>query len=315
MAKIEMWQLKHRQSLDLNTKILLSTRRIRDWYQENNGKVYVAFSGGKDSTVLLHLIRRIFPNVPAVFIDTGLEYPEIKAFVKTISNVTVVKPKLSFKQVIDKYGYPVVSKKVARQITTLNNPTAKNAATRNLYLTGIKRDGTTTTSFKLSKKWHKLIDAPFKTSDKCCYYMKKAPMHKYCKESGNKAFIGTMASDSRARLASYLQTGCNNAKEGVSLPLSFWLEKDIWAYIKEYDVPYCSIYDTGVARTGCVYCMFGAHLEKRPNRFELMQVTHPQLYDYCINKLELGKILDYVGVEYGNQKKLVEITPCKKVVV
>ena len=61
---------------------------------------------------------------------------------------------------------------------------------------------------------------------------------------------------------------------------------------------YCPIYDCGYDRTGCMFCMFGAHLEKEPNRFQLMKQTHPQIYDYCINKLGLGKVLNFLGVKY-----------------
>jgi hypothetical protein len=53
--------------------------------------------------------------------------------------------------------------------------------------------------------------------------------------------------------------------------------------------------------------MFGVHLEKRPNRFELMKQTHPQLYSYCIKKLGIGKVLNYIDVEYGQQYKLSEV--------
>lgn len=106
---MELWELKQKQSLNLKQKIIYSEKRIREWYKYWDGLVYVAFSGGKDSTVLLDIIRNIYPDVPAVFVDTGLEYPEIKDFVKTIDNVTTIRPEMNFKQVIEKCGYPVVS--------------------------------------------------------------------------------------------------------------------------------------------------------------------------------------------------------------
>ena len=150
---MEYWQLKQMQSLPLEVKIQKTKLRIQEWYEHFDGNVYVSFSGGKDSTVLLDIARNIYPNIKAVFVDTGLEYPEIKEFIKTIDNIIWIRPEESFDVVVKKYGYPVVSKKVARMIRDLQNPTEKNENSRNLYLTGIKIDGTTTKSFKLSKKW------------------------------------------------------------------------------------------------------------------------------------------------------------------
>ena len=73
---------------DLQKKIKNSNAYIKDFYQKLNGKVYVSFSGGNDSLVLLHLVRKLYPKTEGVFIDTGLEFPEIREFVKGFNNLS-----------------------------------------------------------------------------------------------------------------------------------------------------------------------------------------------------------------------------------
>jgi len=109
-------RLKELQSLPLYRKIGISIARILEWYTHWNGKVYVSFSGGKDSTVLLHLVRSQLPDVPAVFSNTGLEYPELRKFATNFDNVIVLYPKMNFHQVLSQYGYPLISKEVAEAI-------------------------------------------------------------------------------------------------------------------------------------------------------------------------------------------------------
>lgn len=116
MAERTREDLQLLQAAPLSVKVSLTQYRIRQWvYEFGDDGVYVSFSGGKDSTVLLHIVREMFPNVPAVYFDTGLEYPEIRAFVKTFDNVEFIRPKMSFRQVIEKYGYPFISKEVSER--------------------------------------------------------------------------------------------------------------------------------------------------------------------------------------------------------
>lgn len=102
------------QGYPLLMKLALTRQRIREWiHRYGTDGVYVSFSGGKDSTVLLHIVREMYPDIPAVFVDTGLEYPEIRQFVRTFDNVDWLKPKKNFRQVIQDYGYPFISKEVS----------------------------------------------------------------------------------------------------------------------------------------------------------------------------------------------------------
>ena len=109
-------RLKDLQALPLERKIQITQTRIIEWYQHYNGNVCVSFSGGKDSTVLLHIARQLYPDIPAVFSDTGLEYSAIREFVRTWDNVDIIRPDMNFGQVITTYGYPIIGKEAAEAI-------------------------------------------------------------------------------------------------------------------------------------------------------------------------------------------------------
>lgn len=305
--------LRAMQAWSLERKIQVTQTRIIEWYIKHQGKVYVSFSGGKDSTVLLDLARRIYPDIPAVFIDTGLEYPEIREFVKSVDNVTWLRPEMNFKKVIETYGYPVISKEVADAVSL-----AKRGYPCGIHkLKGENTDGSKNPFRTQYRKYEWLIDAPFKIGDECCAVMKKKPAEKYEKETGLKPVLATMAIESAMRKTSWLRTGCNSF-DGVrpkSQPMSFWTEQDVLEYIDRFGLPYSKIYGdivkdengkyrtTGAARTGCMFCMFGVHLEKEPNRFQKMKATHPKQYEFCMKSvsdggLGLAEVLDHIGVEH-----------------
>lgn len=317
---MESWQLKQLQGLPLEVKIEKTKQRIIEWYEYWNGQVYISFSGGKDSTVLLHIVRELYPTVPAVFVDTGLEYPEVREFVKTKENVVWLYPqkynqktkqyeRYTFKQVLDDYGYPVISKEVSDAIyCARSKPDGHRAKKFDSNSDYCKKYGK---RYDLSK-WKFLLESDIPISHMCCNVMKKNPVKNYEKENNIYPIIGTMACESQHRKTEWLKTGCNgfNKKRPTSQPISFWTEQDILQYIKEFNIPYASVYGeilqdekgkyytTGCDRTGCMFCMFGVHLEKEPNRFQRMKITHPKIYEYCINKLGLREVLDYIGVKY-----------------
>lgn len=116
MAKYTNEDLKIMQAWPLERKIQVTQLRIMEWCDHFNGNAYVSFSGGKDSTVLLDLARRVNPGIRAMYVDTGLEYPELKEFVRSKDNVDIIRPKMVFSEVISKYGYPLIGKEVAECI-------------------------------------------------------------------------------------------------------------------------------------------------------------------------------------------------------
>ena len=358
MNKHQPHDLKQMQSLPLEAKIRMTQQRIRQWHDHWDGEVYVSFSGGKDSTVLKHIVDNTpgVYDVPAVFVNTGLEYPEIQKFVKDVKagrwdcfnpDVVILRPEMRFDEVIRKYGYPVISKEISETIYyAKHSKPGKYKTTRLQRLNGEWKDKNGIKSQFNCEKWKFMLDAPFEVHSYCCDVMKKKPSKQYAKETGRKQIVGTLAGESRFRTQAWLRVGCNSF-DGIharSAPLSFWTEQDVLHYIKKFNVPYCPVYGdiqvkppegseegqmnvidylgcwdetdiletTGCDRTGCIFCMFGCHLEKEPNRFQRLKETHPRQYEYCIgggemvdgkwqpNKegLGLGHVLDYIGVKY-----------------
>lgn len=326
--------LKVMQGWSLDRKIQVTQTRIIEWYKKWDGKVFVSFSGGKDSTVLADLAAGVVKATGYKFIlwysDTGLEYPEVREHVKQFPQYLKEKhqidvelimdaprdkngKRITFKDIIQTKGYPVISKEISRDISIAKN----------------KPDGKTAQKFIRNSDYHKkygdrwllerwvfLMDAPFKTSNQCCKIMKERPSYKFQKETEMYPMTGTMACESDRRKTNWLMNGCNmfNIKHPVSNPLSFWTQQDILQYLVKFNVPYSSAYGeillndknqyytTGLDRTGCFACMFGVHLEKEPNRFQRLKVTHPKLWEYCMKPWDEGglgekEVLDFINVK------------------
>lgn len=240
---IRRTKLLQMQALPLEEKVRASMRRIQEWL-EAFPDAKVSFSGGKDSTVLLHIARRVKPDIQAVFADTGLEYPEIRAFVARTPNVQIVKPKLSFLEVVQKYGYPLISKRMAQMLGEAQRTSSDYL--RSLRLTGIQRDGTLRQGSKISNKWQFLADPScgVKISDQCCKHLKKNPMDAI----GHAPIVGTMAADSNQRLEMFYRHSCNafDLTRPRSAPLSF-CSNPIFGNISKpitYNTPVSTTWDT-----------------------------------------------------------------------
>lgn len=316
-------ELEKLLQMSLADKITMSKLRIVEFYEHYDGNVVVSFSGGKDSTVLLHLVRSLFPNVKGVFCDTGLEFPEVKDHVKSMENIDIIHPQLSFLQVIEQYGWVYPSKETAEKIYYAK----KGRPWAQCHMAGKEKDGTPSKFKARYKRWQFLVDSPFKISNKCCDIMKKNPFHDYIKRHGGGMLVGTMTCESSLRKQAWLRTGCNAFQLAKGMPLSFWTEEDILQYILDEELRIPTVYGdivkvgdklitTREKRTGCMFCPIGVHLEKYPNKLQRMAKSHPKIYDYCIHKLGLGELLDYVGVDYklhdGQLNLFEEIQLCNK---
>ena len=240
--------LRYFQAMPLDIKVALTKQRIREWvsYYGEDG-VYVSFSGGKDSTVLLHIVREMYPDIEAVFVNTGLEYPEIQRFVKTFDNVTILRPAMRFDEVIRKYGYPIISKEVAETVNQARKSKERNDGTYTyrlgkLYGTIKDKDGNPS-AFNMCK-YEPLLRVDFLISQECCSVMKKKPAKKFEKQTGKTPIIATMTQESRLRTQQWLKEGCNafDSKRPSSKPMSFWTEQDILQYIKQNNIPIASVY-------------------------------------------------------------------------
>lgn len=319
-------ELKVWQQYPLSLKIRLTKARIREWVNKyGEDGVYISFSGGKDSAVLVHICKQMYPNIPVVFINTGLEWPQVRQHaINYIENdnlrykeccyddevtelSSVLRPLVDFKTVLTVYGYPIISKEVSEKIASYRKgqPSAIKS-----FIPGARDK-----RYDYSKHSY-LLKAPFYISAECCTKTKKEPAKLYESQTGRKPIVATMAYESQLRAQKWLQKGCLDfdADRPIAKPMSFWTEQDVLCYIKLYGVDIASVYgdiivknthqsmslfdlidhyDTaeempiwalsGCQRTGCIFCAYGATHDKRPNRYELLDVMgNKNLRDYCM---------------------------------
>jgi 3'-phosphoadenosine 5'-phosphosulfate sulfotransferase (PAPS reductase)/FAD synthetase len=253
-----------------------------------------------------------------VFVNTGLEYPEIQKFVKyyaewlrkqydIIVHLEILRPKMRFDEVIKKYGYPLISKEVSLKVA--------NARVGGCYsddfISGTQRESRCGGRYSMTK-YKPLLSVDFPISHMCCNVMKKTPTKAYARKTGRKPITAQLAEESRLREQQWLKNGCNgfDLKSPISNPMSFWTEQDVLHYIKNNNIPLASVYGeieyaeipeqmrfeelgiencgidnlatTGCDRTGCIFCAFGCHIEAEPSRFQRLKETHPRQYKYCI---------------------------------
>lgn len=274
------------RNMNLESKIIQSKFLIRQAVDEFGlDKVYISYSGGKDSTVLSHIAKSMYPNILHLFANTTNEYPETITHIKwekevNGTNIISVVPKdchgtiWTFKKVVEYYGYPMFSKRVSNAFRTYQHAlTDRTINNSNEY---IQRN---------FKKYAKYKSLPI--SDKCCDKLKKEPLRRKAKELGLEcAILGILTTESYQRELDWLENGCNVfhiRQDNQSRPLSFWTDDDILEYIKKYNVRISNLYSMGYERNGCMYCGFGVQFEpKGQNRYQRLAKTHPTQYNYFI---------------------------------
>ena len=309
-------------------------------HPEINGMAFVSV-GGLDSITLLTFIRkvcRISADLVTAVSVSSLEDKSIQRIHKELG-VIELKPLKSKVEVLNEFGWPVLSKEIAGKIALLQNPTPQNATVRHAIITGETGEygGFQKNSrMKLSQKWLEKFGGyenetegtnygipDFKVSDRCCYYLKERPCDIYSRKTGRYPFMGLMASEGGRRAKALMLNGCNYISPGTkrSAPFAIFDRQDVLQLALDLNVPVPEIYGeivrdpdgtlrtTQAQRTGCSMCGFGIQLERRPHRFDMLYFRNPKEWEFWMTRVckkedgtpyGWGHILDYIGVEWRN---------------
>ena len=235
-------------------------------YGEEN--FYLSFSGGKDSTVVHHLLDMALPGnrIPRVFINTGIEYNDIVLFAKKMAKeddrFEILLPKQNIKQMLERVGYPFKSKEHALKVMEYQK-TRRITPHLQRYLD--KSDGK-----RLQFKCPNILEYQFtdefnlKVSLLCCTELKKKPVHEWEKEHGRAIALTVMRAEEGGVRK---QLGCIMTKKGKVHRFNPLIKvNDEWEewFIDTYNVEICKLYypPYNFERTGCKGCPFNPLLEK-----------------------------------------------------
>lgn len=345
------------QFMPINDKIKWSNKKIEEflvWCEQNNySEVLISFSGGKDSTVLLDLVVNVHKKinsklflVPAYAIE--ITFPTTIKFIReTVSfyqekcsylkNPLFVKPKKAWNEILKEKGYPIFSKQISVVLNRLKRSKTKTELSQIAF--GIKPSA----RYKLSYHRLFLLDSEmtyfldennqridYYFSEKCCDYVKGGLKH-----DKRPSFIGTMANESLLRKQSWIKHGCNifNKTHPMSRPLSLWNAKDVWTYVKKFNLKINDAYgydsnshnidELRFSRLGCTSCPLGSSIEeyiankhskndelpkeyKFQNRFEKLLQYMPNLYESQVWKTGMYNIIADMNVKIRNDKKYMD---------
>ena len=316
-------KLKKYREMPLDDKIELSNQIIKSFYESHDPKsLLISSSFGKDSVVLIDLVRRLYPEIPIGYINTGVEQPTCVELSKTYDNVIEIKPKKSMEQIIEEYGYMLP---IGKEKTNTIALCRKNLYEGNFNTIRVKkmRGDFGEKSLYNFTKYQWVIFAPFKISDKCCQYLKVEPSERFAKEYGfTHCFVGTTAQESRMRRDNLINHGFNTPTQ--SRPLGHWNPHDILEYCLKNDIKLAGCYGEIIEedgkyttsrfdRTGCICCPVASHLKKK-NDFQWLYETDRESWDYVINDLGFGQVLDFFDVDYTDEHSRKETDTQSKLV-
>ena len=235
-------------------------------YGEQN--FYLSFSGGKDSTILHHLIDMALPNnrIPRVFINTGIEYNDIVKFVKELASkddrFVILKPTKPIKQVLEKYGYPFKSKEHSLYVSVYQNK-GTESKTIQRYLNPSEKRKSFGCPLNLNYQFEK--DFTIKISNQCCYKLKKEPVKKWAEQNNKSITIAGMRKEEGGTRKSLDCIITKNGKAVKFHPLA--VVDDEWEneFIKRNNIQLCKLYypPFNFDRTGCKGCPFALKLQEQ----------------------------------------------------
>lgn len=287
-------ELATQQALPLDAKIAYA-REVIEHALDKSQKPCLAFSAGKDSTVLLHLLRQYVPDILTNYGNTTIEFPECVKFARWLReewtlNYHEARPEVTFWWVVKEYGWPLMGK-------TFGVSGVAHKSSREQFFDDLAARG------ELNGQY--AIQAEVPISSACCTFLKERPSQKLQKEQGiDLVFLGIMASESRQRLFNYLTYGelyyPKSQKVWKAHPMAIWTDEDVWAYIHRFDVPYATLYDMGYhdertgewihhKRNGCMFC--GMDIRFPNNHLAIMRHTHPKAWHTLMVRKGLGKVL------------------------
>lgn len=241
--------------LDLRKKIACANKVLATLFKATE-QVAVAFSGGRDSLVAMHLARQIKPDIPIVMVNTGIEFPESLTYVRQLRetlnlNLYEAKADVSFWDLTREGGLPVAGR------------------------------GNTTFMKELS------VQSGVKLSNSCCRRMKETPARQFYREHKIEGVVtGLRVQESRMRKMNFADYGALRYSSTydtlICWPLYAWTSDDIENYTQIHNLQVNPLYEAGYQRVGCWACL--QDMFYKDSHLFTLQQEHPGLYKTILAK-------------------------------